>query len=82
MAQLDFSVTSTQYTNMMTVLDGIRTKLSANKPVLSRICAQEAGRVKIKAFAQTEDGKWLKEIALFRRQLDQYFEDVAWGEDD
>jgi len=81
MAQVDFTVTPAQYTTMMTVFDGVRTKLGNNRDVLNRVCSQEDGKSKIKAFAATEDGKWLREIARIRNELNTFFESVGWGDD-
>jgi len=78
MAQVDFTVTQGQQDAMMTVLDGMRAKLGANKAVLTRILSMENGQAKIKAFAATADGKWLREVKKARDDLNDFFENVGW----
>ena len=78
MAQVDFTVTTAQYDAMMVVLDGIRAKLAANKAILSRILSQADGQAKVKAFAQTADGRWLREVKAARDDLNTFLADVGW----
>lgn len=78
MSQIDLTVTQNQYDTMMSVLNGIINKLNNNKVVLTRICSQEEGREKIKAFSLTDNGKWLREVNKFNNDLDDFFEDVGW----
>jgi len=78
MGQLDLTSTQNQYDAMMLVLDGIRAKLGANKEVLTRILAMENGREKVKAFAATDAGKWLREVKKARDDLSNFFENAGW----
>ncbi len=78
MASVDFTTTTAQYDAMMIVLDGIRSKLVANKSVLTTILSQENGQAKIKAFAQTDDGKWLREVKQFGDDWNTFLGDVGW----
>jgi len=78
MATTDWTITGGQYDTMMTVFDGIRAKLLAEKDILTRVLETENGRTKLKAFAQTDEGKWLREIERFRTDLNQYMALIGW----
>ena len=78
MAAVDFSITQVNYDKMMVVLDGIRTKLLAEKAVLTRILSTENGQTKIKAFASAQDPPWLAEVKTMRDDLNSYFESIGW----
>ena len=81
MDQVDFATTQGQYDAMMTVLDGIRTKLGGNKATLTYIFSMENGQAKIKAFAQTDDGRWLREVKKFGDDWNEFLRDVGWRDD-
>ena len=78
MAQVDFGITQANYDKMMVVLDGIRTKLLAEKAVLTRILSTENGQTKIKAFAAAQSPPWLREVKQMRDDLNDYFETIDW----
>ena len=78
MAIVNLNVTQNQYDTMMTVLDGIRAKLGANKEALTRVLSMENGQDKIKAFAASQDPPWLREVKQARDDLDAFFENVGW----
>ncbi len=78
MAEIDFSVPQDQYDKMIVVLNGIRAKLAANKVVLTRVLSQENGHEKVRAFAQTDAGRWLREVKRARDDLNKFFDKVGW----
>ena len=81
MANVNFTIADQQYDTMMLVLDGIRSKLGANREVLARILSQENGREKIVAFVQSPAGKWLREVKRARDDLNEFFDRVGWRDD-
>ena len=65
----------------MTVLDGLRAKLATEKTVLTRILSTENGQAKVKTFAQSPAGRWLREVKQVRDDLNRYFDSVGWSDD-
>ncbi len=78
MASVDFTVSTAQYDAMMIVLDGIRAKLATHKPKLIQMLSMENGKAKIKSFAQTEDGRWLREIWKMKDDLNAFSDEIGW----
>jgi len=81
MAQVNFNVTQGQYDAMMTVLNGLRAKLGANKDVLTRVLSTENGQAKIKAFAASQNPPWLRKVKQARDDLNTFFENVGRRDD-
>lgn len=79
MAQIDFTITDAEYNQMMVVLDAMRTKLAGLKAPLKRVVASQPA--KVKAFATTDEGRFLREVHRVWRDLDTFFDDIRWGED-
>ena len=81
MAQLDITVTQTQYDTMDTVFSGVEAKFDPLVPVLTRILQMENGKDKIKTFVQNEeDARWLKRLNQFKNYLDNTFEQIGWDQ--
>jgi hypothetical protein len=79
MAQVDCTITDAEYNQMMTVLNAMRTKLAGLKVPLTRmLSSSENGKAKVKAFAQTDDGRFLREVSRVRNDLNDYFDTIGW----
>jgi hypothetical protein len=78
MAQLDWTITDAEYDQMVVVLDGIRSRLGLMKSPLTEMFQQETGRQKIKAFATTDAGRFLREVNKIRNDINKYFDDIGW----
>lgn len=82
MAQHDFTISDAEYNQMMAVLNAMRTRLALLKQPLRTMCRQEAGKAKVKAFAATEAGRFLREVYRIKKDVKVYFDDLLWEDDD
>lgn len=74
MAQHDLTISNAEYNQMMAVLDGIRTRLGPlREPLAKMIVSQPA---KVRAFIQTEDGRLLREVWKFYRDVNTFMDHV------
>jgi hypothetical protein len=79
---INLNVNQTNYDTMETVLDGIMTKLNNNKEALTKVLQHENGKVKIKDYIQNvQDPPWMKKIAQFRKELNDFLQDIGWEEE-
>lgn len=78
MAVVDVTISSAEYDKMMVALNAIRAKLAPLKAPLIRIMQMENGEQKIKTFAQTDNGRFLREVNQIRNDVNKYFQDIGW----
>ena len=77
MATIDVTISQAQYDQMMAVLDAMRAKLAPLKAPLA--LALSAEPAKVKAFIQTTNGRFLREVFNVWQDLDAYFEAIGYG---
>ena len=75
MATIDVTISQAQYDQMMTVLDAMRAKLAPLKAPLA--LALQAEPEKVKAFVQTENGRFLREVRRIWLDLNAFMAAVG-----
>ena len=78
MAQYDLTISDNQYDQMVAVLDAMRSKLAPLRVPLAKMLASEPE--KVKAFIQTENGRFLREVHSIWKDLNTFFDDIGYGE--
>ncbi len=82
MANIDITLTDTQYNQLVTVTDGLKAKLGAITPLLAQVMQQENGRGKVKAFVKNNptDARLLVLTNQLANYLDDFREAVRWAD--
>jgi hypothetical protein len=76
MAVYDVTITDPEYNQMMLVLDAMRAKLAPLKAPLARMLQSQPA--KVKAFMQSEDGRFLREVWRIYRDLGAFAEALLY----
>ena len=77
MATIDVTISDGEYNQMMAVLNAMRTKLAPLRAPLA--LALSAEPEKVKAFIQTENGRFLREVYRVWTDLVAYFVAIGYG---
>lgn len=80
MAQIDITLTNTQYNTLVTTTDALKTKLNSIKPLLKTMMSQDGGQAKIKAYVQSHptQARLLVKTMDLANFLDAYLDDIGW----
>ena len=79
MATIDVTISQAQYDQMMAVLDAMRAKLAPLQAPLA--LAMQAEPEKVKAFIQTENGRFLREVRQVWLALNSFMDAIGMGAD-
>lgn len=82
MANINITIGSGAYSQLLANIDGWKAKLEPLRVPLGKILRNPAQRQKAIDFAKTDDGRLLKQTHLFKKWLDQWYEDIGWEEGD
>ena len=79
MATIDVTISDGEYNQMMAVLDSMRAKLAPLKAPLAASFAAEPA--KVRAFIQTENGRFLREVHRVWQDLNAFMADIGLERD-
>ena len=79
MATIDVTISDAEYNQMMAVLNAMRAKLAPLKAPLA--LALSAEPAKVKAFIQTENGRFLREVHRVWNDLSAFMEAIGLERD-
>ena len=80
MATINVTINDTEYDQMMAVLDAMRAKLAPLKAPLA--LALQAEPEKVKAFIQTENGRFLREVYRVWTDLNMFMDAIGLERDE
>ena len=80
MAQIDFTLTDTQYNQLVSTTDALLTKLASIKPALTSLLSQETGKEKLKTFLQNNptDGRLIIKTIELYTNLRNFKDEIGW----